>query len=67
MVAASALTIHGTKDRNIAETRSKPSEGAIAGYFLLPASDYDHAITIAKTCPHLKHGGTIEIRQIERF
>jgi len=51
----------------IAETRSKPSEGAIAGYFLLPASDYDQAITIAKTCPHLKHGGTIEIRQIERF
>jgi hypothetical protein len=51
----------------VAEARSNAAEGDIAGYFLMPASDYDQAVTIAKTCPHLKHGGTVEIRQIERF
>ena len=51
----------------ITETHSNAAEGAIAGYFLLPASDYEQAVTVAKTCPHLKHGGTVEIRQIERF
>lgn len=51
----------------VAETPSRAAEGAIAGYFLMPASDYDQAVTVARTCPHLKHGGTVEIRQIERF
>lgn len=51
----------------VAETPSRATEGAIAGYFLMPASDYDQAVAIARTCPHLKHGGTVEIRQIERF
>lgn len=51
----------------VAETPSKASEGAVAGYFLLPSSDYDQALTIARTCPHIKHGGTVELRQVERF
>lgn len=51
----------------VAETPSNAAEGDIAGYFLMPASDYDQAVTIAKTCPHLKHGGIVEIRQIDRF
>jgi hypothetical protein len=51
----------------VAETPSRATAGAIAGYFLMPASDYEQAVTIARTCPHLKHGGTVEIRQIERF
>lgn len=51
----------------IAESSSKPVEGAIAGYFLLPAIDLEKAEAIARTCPHLKHGGTVELRQIERF
>lgn len=49
----------------IAETATPTSEGAVAGYFLLPASDYNQAVSIARTCPHIKHGGTVELRQIE--
>ncbi len=49
----------------IAETPLKASEGAIAGYFLLPSSSYDQAVSIARTCPHVKHGGTVELRQID--
>jgi hypothetical protein len=51
----------------VAETPSKAAEGDVAGYFLMMASDYDQAVTIARTCPHVKYGGTVEIRQIERF
>lgn len=49
------------------ETVTKPVEGGIGGYFLLPATNYDQALAIARTCPHLKHGGSVELRQIERF
>ncbi|MCM3873543.1 MAG: hypothetical protein ND895_22900 [Pyrinomonadaceae bacterium] len=50
---------------DIVETSSGASEGATAGYFLLPAVDYNQAVTIARTCPHIKHGGTVELRQID--
>jgi hypothetical protein len=42
-----------------------PKKGRIAGYFLIHALDYQQAETIAKDCPHLKTGGTIELRQID--
>lgn len=61
------LLTQANENATVAETPSKPAEGSIAGYFLLPSSDYEQAVTIAKTCPHLKHGGTVELRQIERF
>lgn len=44
-----------------------PSSGApfIGGYFLIRASGYDEALRLARTCPHLKHGGVIEVREID--
>jgi hypothetical protein len=53
--------------RQVNENRANLNEGGVAGYFLLPSSDYDQALAIARTCPHLKHGGAVELRQIERF
>jgi hypothetical protein len=44
-----------------------PSENPIAGYFLIHAQDFRQATAIAQDCPHLRYGGTIEVRQIERF
>jgi hypothetical protein len=38
---------------------------AVAGYFLIRASDYEDAIRIAQNCPHAAYGGTIEVRQID--
>lgn len=38
----------------------------ISGFFLIRAANYDEAIRIAKGSPHLKYGGHIEIREIER-
>lgn len=37
----------------------------IGGYFAVTAEDYDAAVAIAESCPHLDYGGTIEIRAID--
>jgi hypothetical protein len=35
----------------------------IGGYFAISAKDYGEACQIAESCPHLKYGGRIEVRQ----
>ena len=37
----------------------------IGGYFTVSAADYDEAVEISKSCPHLKYGGRIELREVE--
>lgn len=37
----------------------------VGGFFVIQADNYDQAVEICRTCPHLKYGGTIELRQIE--
>ncbi len=41
------------------------SKELLGGFFLIAAADYDEACRIAESCPHLKYGGGIEIRQID--
>ena len=49
-----------------AEARDvRTEEGALAGYFVITARDYGEAVALAKTHPHLRHGGRIAIREIE--
>jgi hypothetical protein len=38
---------------------------SLGGYFVIAAPNLDAAMAIARTCPHLKHGGTIVIRPID--
>ncbi len=45
-------------------TVSAPDEH-VSGYFVIRASDYDSAVAIARESPHLKYGGTIEVRAIQ--
>ena len=35
---------------------------SIGGLFLIKAKDYDEAVEIAKGCPILKYGATVEVR-----
>ena len=44
-----------------------PQQKRINGYFLIGAHDFSQAVQIASGCPHLKYGGTIEVREIDRF
>ena len=39
----------------------------IQGYFLIQAQSDEEAERVASGCPHLRYGGTIEVRRIERF
>jgi len=38
----------------------------IGGFFIIAADSRERALQLAQTCPHLKYGGTIEVREIER-
>ncbi len=35
----------------------------VGGYYCITAADYDEACRIAESCPHLKYGAGIEVRQ----
>ena len=39
----------------------------LGGYYLIEAANYDEAVRRCKDHPHLEHGGTIEVRQIEKM
>jgi hypothetical protein len=39
----------------------------LGGYFAVTASSYDEAEAIARTCPHLEYGGSIEIRVVDEM
>lgn len=57
----------GDAGASVAERFSEADENTIAGYFLIEAQSYEQAVKVAEGCPHLKYGGTIEVRQIDRF
>jgi len=44
------------------ETRSQSD---VSGYFVISASDYGQAMDIARNSPHVRYGGTFEIRRID--
>lgn len=39
--------------------------GPLGGLFIVRAGNWNEAIAIARTCPHLKRGGVIAVRAIE--
>jgi len=39
----------------------------LGGYYKIEAEDYSEAVSRCKDHPHLEHGGTIEVRQIEQL
>ena len=41
------------------------SKELLGGFFVVTAKDYDEACRLAESCPHLRYGGQIEIRQID--
>jgi hypothetical protein len=43
------------------------SKEVVGGYYIISAGDYAEACRVAETCPHLKFGGRIEVRQIEKM
>jgi hypothetical protein len=52
------------KGQTVGDGPFAESKEAIGGYFLLQINDLDEAVEIAKECPALKYGVTVEVRPI---
>ena len=50
-------------NREVQMPRNTPEE--LGGFFLIQAADSAEAFRIARNCPHLKYGGTVQVRRIE--
>jgi len=49
----------------LVDTRDAVSDqGVLAGFFIIHARDAAEALAIARTCPHLRHGGRIALRPV---
>ncbi len=67
---ALALTAHLLRDtpqgvRVESEDAASP-QGMIDGFFIIRVTDEAEAVAIARTHPHLRHGGVIALRQIKQ-
>jgi hypothetical protein len=56
--------VSGPKGRTVADGPFAESKEAIGGYFLLTVRDMNEALAIAKQCPTLEFGATVEVRPI---
>lgn len=45
---------------------SNAGSSTVGGFFRIVARDRAEAESVAKTCPHLRYGGWIEVREIDR-
>ena len=52
-----------TDDVSTIGTGPKPSD--VGGFFRIVARDRAEAEAVARTCPHVRHGGWIEVREID--
>jgi hypothetical protein len=52
-------------DGSVGEVATVPGASRLAGYFVVRANDRRAAAEIARTCPHVRYGGRIVIREIE--
>ncbi len=52
------------REHLLGRSAQKPTE-LLGGWFIVGARDEEQAIEIARSCPHLAHGGTISVREID--
>src|SRR5436189_3073420 len=56
--------VSGKNGRTVADGPFAESKEAIGGYFLLQVEDLAEAVQIAKQCPVLEYGSTVEVRPV---
>ena len=44
--------------------RGVSDQGVLTGFFIIHAADEAEAVAVARTCPHLRHGGRIALRRV---
>ena len=63
-LAREGKTISGENGRIVTDGPFAESKEAIGGYLLLQVNSFDEALAIAKSCPGLDYGGSIEVRPV---
>ena len=53
------------EDFSVTDGPLAEAKEVIGGLFHINADDYDDAVSLSKSCPHLKYGGRIELRQVD--
>ena len=61
---ARLLTAAGDSATIFNAATSPGASGAVQGFFMISAPTMDAAVEMARSCPHLRHGGAIELRPI---
>ena len=56
--------VSGKNGRTVADGPFAESKEAIGGYFLLTVESLEEAVAIAKQCPILEYGSTVEVRPV---
>ena len=59
------LTYDASDELVVADAGLNDGDEFIGGYFAIQASSYDEAVAISQSCPHLKYGGKIELREVD--
>lgn len=62
---ASATRVMTASAGNVTIESSPDSDRVLGGYFLITAASLEEATELAKSHPHLKYGGEVEVRPIE--
>jgi len=57
--------VSGRKGQMVADGPFAESKEAVAGYILLRVADLDEAAEVAKECPGLDYGITVEVRPVD--
>jgi hypothetical protein len=65
-LAAAGKTVSG-REKRVTDGPFAESKDVVGGYIVVEAADLNHAAELARGCPILEAGGTVEVRQIERL
>ncbi|MEM7229093.1 MAG: YciI family protein [Planctomycetota bacterium] len=72
MVAGEKLTDEPGKvmrrsgnDTTVTDGPFSETKEVFGGFFIIHANSYEDAVAVSQDCPHLEHGGTIELRAVE--
>jgi hypothetical protein len=63
-LAASGKIVSGANGRSVVDGPFAESKEAIGGFFLITVADLKEAISIARECPGLDYGATVEVRPV---
>ena len=63
-LAQEGKVVSGNAGKTVSDGPFAESKEAIGGYFLLNAASLEQAVQIARECPTLKYGCTVEVRPV---